>query len=69
MLNPQTGGVLTGECLRAEQAPDSSLIRCTALVCSLLVSDILSWSTPVLANKAQPASSLHSPLETERQSD
>lgn len=55
--------------MRAEQAPDSSLIRCTALVCSLLVSDILSRSTPVLANKAKPASSLHSPLEMERQSD
>jgi len=69
MLNPQTSGILTGECWGAEQVPDSSLIRCTAPVCSLLIPDILSWSTPMLANKAKAAAFLHSPLELESQSD
>lgn len=50
MLNPQTSGILTGECWRAELVPDSSVIRCSAPVCSLLISDILSW---MLANRAK----------------
>lgn len=56
MLNPQTSGILTGECWRAELVPDSSVIRCSVPVCSLLISDIL-----MLANRAKSAPFLPSP--------